>query len=389
MTLVLFQSRFYVPCFGTSLLCVVVFFSFLYLDSQGSQWIKHPFSYQPNVTAFISIDGTKHNVTPSKPKHVLFWNRPNYLQKRDLFKGCTYKCILTTDKTKLDNADAVLFHAPHLGGRKPPKKPREQVWVHFGMEAPPSLPSNFDKWRRLVNWTIYYRRDSDIICRYGSFISRDLQATNRNASRIGEMIVHKNRTAVWFVSNCGTSGRREAYVRVLQKHVHVDVYGACGPLKCRVNDGSGTLGITCLQKAEQDTTYYLSFENTLCRDYMTEKAYKVYTTRSLIPVVRGGANYSMYLPPHTFIDASTFKDATALSKYVITMKTNASEFTHLFENRNLHTMVNNDGWGSTPFCEMCRRLYFPDSYRRLYEDISIWFRGTKTSPVCKRPTDLT
>ena len=42
----------------------------------------------------------------------------------------------------------------------------------------------------------------------------------------------KTKKVAWFVSHCSTESGRELYVRELQKHIEVDVYGACGPLKC-------------------------------------------------------------------------------------------------------------------------------------------------------------
>ena len=41
------------------------------------------------------------------------------------------------------------------------------------------------------------------------------------------------RLVAWLVSNCRTDSKRELYVRELQKHVQVDVFGACGKrLEC-------------------------------------------------------------------------------------------------------------------------------------------------------------
>lgn len=57
---------------------------------------------------------------------------------------------------------------------------------------------------------------------------------------------------------------------------------------------------------ERDYKYYLAFENSLCRDYVTEKFYKplLYTT---VPVVYGGADYEVAgAPPNSYIDVRKF-----------------------------------------------------------------------------------
>ncbi len=47
--------------------------------------------------------------------------------------------------------------------------------------------------------------------------------------------------------------------------------------------------------------FYLSFENSVCEDYVTEKFWKV-LDYSVIPVVLGGANYSKFAPAKSYIN---------------------------------------------------------------------------------------
>ncbi|KAH9384872.1 hypothetical protein HPB48_026902 [Haemaphysalis longicornis] len=64
--------------------------------------------------------------------------------------------------------------------------------------------------------------------------------------------------------------RREDYVKQLQEHVRVDVYGKCGHLKCpRANSTK------CYEMFAKKYFFYLSFENSICRDYVTEKLFNV------------------------------------------------------------------------------------------------------------------
>lgn len=44
-----------------------------------------------------------------------------------------------------------------------------------------------------------------------------------------------NVTVAWFISVCETQSEREKYVEELQKHIKVDIYGACGTFKCGTN----------------------------------------------------------------------------------------------------------------------------------------------------------
>ena len=52
--------------------------------------------------------------------------------------------------------------------------------------------------------------------------------------------------------------------------------------------------------------FYLALENSLCRDYITEKFWKVLPF-DIIPVVLNGLNMSKIAPPHSYIDIKEFK----------------------------------------------------------------------------------
>lgn len=53
--------------------------------------------------------------------------------------------------------------------------------------------------------------------------------------------------------------------------------------------------------------FYLAFENSFCKDYVSEKFFKLFGNVDVIPVVRGGFDYKRYLPSGIYVDASDFK----------------------------------------------------------------------------------
>jgi alpha-1,3-fucosyltransferase len=58
--------------------------------------------------------------------------------------------------------------------------------------------------------------------------------------------------------------------------------------------------------------FYLAAENSLCPDYVTEKFYRGFLN-DVVQVVYGGADYSHYAPPHSYINIADFKSPKALA----------------------------------------------------------------------------
>ena len=59
--------------------------------------------------------------------------------------------------------------------------------------------------------------------------------------------------------------------------------------------------------------FYLSLENSLCADYVTEKFWKV-LQYNVIPVVLNGANMSNIAPKNSYIDFKDFNNSIAGEK---------------------------------------------------------------------------
>nr|XP_053611993.1 alpha-(1,3)-fucosyltransferase C-like [Plodia interpunctella] len=112
----------------------------------------------------------------------------------------------------------------------------------------------------------------------------------------------KTKAAAWFVSRCTSVGGREDFVRKLKPELSklnltLDVYGDCGDLICPKNKSG-----LCNDMVKRDYYFYFSFENSLAPDYVTEKLL-IALNNFAIPVVYGGADYSRFLPPGSYLNA--------------------------------------------------------------------------------------
>ncbi|KAK3610623.1 hypothetical protein CHS0354_009086 [Potamilus streckersoni] len=315
----------------------------------------------------------------SGDKYLITWyNAPPWTKgEMDYLARCPHKnCAIAYDRKCMRFSDAVMFRAANVG--RPPLKIPGQIWVFQSFESPQSLDAKFSKWNGLFNWTLTYRQDASIPCRWGHYIRReniniDLKSIYRN----------KTKSVLWLVSHCKTPSRREEYVKILQKYIDVDIYGKCGQLQCNGgklhDDPDSCYGMFNKYK------FYLSFENTLCEDYATEKAYKP-LGKSTVPVVRGSSNYSSLLPPKSFINTDDFKSIKALGKYLNAVGNNETLYVKYLEwKRDYYMKVVSPRMGK--ICNVCEMLNDKEKYAYVYEDFEKWW--WKNGKACHKVKDLT
>ena len=83
-------------------------------------------------------------------------------------------------------------------------------------------------------------------------------------------------------------------VKSLQNYMPVDIYGDCGPYRCPED-------MDCFHRISDNYKFYISFENSLCKDYVTEKFFQA-MSHDILPIVYGGADYSEIAPPKSYIN---------------------------------------------------------------------------------------
>eukprot|EP00095_Tigriopus_kingsejongensis_P002499 snap_masked-scaffold64_size435223-processed-gene-2.15 protein:Tk02499 transcript:snap_masked-scaffold64_size435223-processed-gene-2.15-mRNA-1 annotation:"hypothetical protein DAPPUDRAFT_41601" len=149
------------------------------------------------------------------------------------------------------------------------------------------------------------------------------------------------------VSNCHTNSERENYANELAKFINVTVMGKCGPMKCKADSKSEDI---CLQELKS-YKFYLSFENSICDDYVTEKFFQR-AQDDILTIVMGGTNYDKVAPPHSHLNVKDFKSPQALAKYLKYLDGNDEEYLSYFWWRDHYRVATDSrasgkgtGWG--------------------------------------------
>ncbi|XP_050076119.1 alpha-(1,3)-fucosyltransferase C [Anopheles maculipalpis] len=291
-------------------------------------------------------------------------------------------CVLTSYHQLLPSVteyDAIVFHvATNWDGPLPTVRSPHQVYVAALMESPAHTKHTLSLDGQYFNWTMTYRLDSDVLFNYlnvvdlesGQVISPAISPSWRNGfqefinATLLETVASKRKMATQFVSHCGALSGRDQLVRKMQSiGFEVDVYGACGPLTCPRGKPE------CEQMLDTVYWFYLSFENSLCVDYVTEKLYNA-LSHNIVPVVFGGADYNRFMPPGSYIDVQDYGTVNELVDYLRYLVDNPSEYIRYFWWKEHYALENTNS-----YCDLCTKLHSVDAREKVqyYRSIKNWW----------------
>lgn len=325
-----------------------------------------------NESSSSSVEGYNISVT-RRNKTILYWDTFHGAENMglglgyEIFANCPISdCVATHDKQYLpvDRFDAIVFHGARYSVTNdgiPERRNVDQKYIFYSLETYANtyieMKTNFN----FYNWTMTFRRDSDIHSPYAVVVRK---VTGYKIPSL-ETINSKKKKVAWFVSNCYTAGakRRLRYVQELQKHIPVDIYGKCGTLTCTGSE-------QCYQMLQDNYKFYLSFENSFCEDYVTEKLFNV-LRYNVVPVVLGCANYDVIAPPYSVINTNSFMNPKHLAEYLWSLDSNTTEYIKYFEWKKEYTIEDSTQY---VLCQLCEKLHKPLQYS-WYEDVKKWYYG--------------
>lgn len=269
-------------------------------------------------------------------------------------------CFLTDDRSTYPAADVVVFHHQELSNglsTLPMHLPRPagQRWVWLSME-PPINNANVKQLSGVFNWTMSYRRDADIPVPYGK--------TLPGAGMQGfHSALNRSFLACWVVSKSKPNQTRVDVYQSLKKYIPIHVYGKWK---------NKPLPDDRLLPTISNCLFYLSFENSEAKDYISEKLWRNAFQAGAVPVVLGPsrATYEAVAPPHSFIHVADFKRAAELAAYLNHLAEDKQAFEEYFKWHKTHRIKIYTDWRER-LCQIC--LKYPRlPTRKVYLDLEGW-----------------
>ncbi|CAF1066920.1 unnamed protein product [Didymodactylos carnosus] len=328
------------------------------------------------------------NTNNTTKKLILLWtptfygdafqlNNLNSIYKQRI---CPYsQCEITLNRSQLCLSSAVVFHLrdTFLNDLPPTRKRfQEQRYVLMNYEPPYFSPKIVARMNSFFNWTMTYRRDSDILLDYVNWRNRSSLSQTTKTHYLND----RPSRILWIASNCISDSRREDYIRRLSKIVPTTILGKCRHSLPFLSSSScnGLSFIDCLKAFSRNHTYYFAFENSFCLDYVTEKYQLQIHLKSMIPIIydiKQHNNYNRLAIPNSYIDASQFESPESLGEYLnnltlLAIDAGKSKYDDYFQWTNQYEAVSETLHYN---CELCRKLHVDGQTTKIYSDIKKWF----------------
>jgi hypothetical protein len=211
---------------------------------------------------------------------------------------------LTSDLSTLEKSDLVIFRDNNgiIPNYFMENKKSHHIYLMYLLES----PMHSDQYtltsfkENIINWTSTYRSDSEIVAPYEKWVNYD-ENIQQIVQQNKNYAFNKTKKVAWFVSNCSPRNERMIYTTELAKYIQLDIYGACGKLQCERHSKQ------CDDLLDNDYKFYLSFENSNCHDYITEKFFVNGLKRNILPIVVSKNHLSNSIQSHHFLNFSLKK----------------------------------------------------------------------------------
>ena len=310
-----------------------------------------------------------------KPLKIVFWTKlfeqtwgfqSGFDEQMNSCPDLKKICVFTYNRSQGHDADVLLFHMRN-SFQFPSHRPPFQKWVFAIRESPINTHVNLDTMRWLFNLTMTYKRSSDITWEIGHCTRMSEAERTRAIDPERNIAAGKKHLAAWFVSNCGGQSKRQGYVRELMKYIGLHKYGCGGNYSCPKAQKK-----RCSEMLNTTYKFYMSFENSLCEDYLTEKVYGILKI-NVVPVVLGYSNYSDILPPHSFIDVRDYESPKTLAGYLNMLSNNDKLYNEYFRWKEAYTC---EGIRPPVACRLCETALRKRQHIQTVDIKQFWSKET-------------
>lgn len=362
-------------CVFPLLLVLSLGFTIITYISTNTPWMKYTYNYG-------TYSHTRAQETqPRQIQKVIYsatfswYNYDKLTFSHCEFSNCIAKSIYVGN---IMEADIVILEAGMITKAEyVPKLPvqtrKKQFWL---LSTPESQAGPYWRWKssqvdNIFNGTMNFRQDSTVLWQWGYYqplakdISHPISQYDYSAG--------KTRAAFAYVSNCNSHNYdRLQIMKKLQKYIRVDIFGKC----TNTQPCPKRMDYECEKETHKKYKFFLSFENSLCEDYITEKFWgRLASPSHYIPVAIGGTSMDQYTriaPADSFLHAYNFSSVDDLGSYLKFLDQNNTAYNRYHKWRSYYT-ISFPNYNITA-CKLCA-LANNMPVQPAYTNLSSWWNN--------------
>ncbi|VDD82471.1 unnamed protein product [Mesocestoides corti] len=312
---------------------------------------------------WISDLATNQSELSTGKAPVIYYDRKLLYHPTDP-AGCRYKCVFNHDKERLGKGDVVVYSGTFSPEEARKLKQRGVLIVFESGESPWHMPSLDTSQLSQIDMFNTYMAASPVPYMYPHFVRNTKPKLKFTDEEKAAMLAkdntyllphyHRQKTKIiaWVVSNHSPRNNRNAYAKAIAKFIQVDIYGQGGRQFPSGRDE--------FQWLSENYKFYLAFENSNCRNYITEKVTSNALNLNMVPIVLGAykEDYNDALPPHSYINVDDFKSIRNLTDYLLYLDRNDTAYAEYFawkEHGQIHSELST---GKAPVIYYDRKLLY-------------------------------
>ena len=325
----------------------------LYSGEDGQEFFDDRTRHPPVWNSQVYMEPEQETKYP-----IVIWWIPFSRTPRTV-KTCKLgKCLFTHSRTEIDNplTEDIIFYATGLrwDDLPLPRNP-SHTWSLLHEESPKNA------WGLTTSEAVALFNHTATCSRFSSYPLTTLSLNSlKNLMAPVKMSSHLKSKGeyglvMYLQSSCDTPSDRDSYVSELMNYIVVDSYGSClhnkdlpKHLRDPTEENINSADIIELMSKYK---FVLTFENSICEDYITEKLWRVFEAGS-IPVYKGSPSAKDWAPnDHSVIVIDEFSSPAHLAHYLLLLDEDVDEYNSYFDykregitNKRLLEHMRNRDW---------------------------------------------
>ncbi|XP_013388771.1 alpha-(1,3)-fucosyltransferase 11 [Lingula anatina] len=310
---------------------------------------EYQFTTQSEFQSYLNF--TEKEMTLDLPI-ITWWTKGPvpHAEKISYIKCPNSQCYVTTLRKFVEDPRArgfIFYGTDFSPGDVPLPRKRHHEWALLHEESPMNnYVLSHGAAIGMFNHTSTFRRESDYPLSSQYIFSLDYLISRPVVPiKLKNQIKMQMKLApvLYVQSHCNVPSDRDTYVKELMRHIEIDSYGSClhnKDLPESLSDPVESMFKEEFLNFMANYKFQITFENAICKDYMTEKLFRAMHVGS-VPIYKGSPSIKDWVPTEkSVIVADDFSTPEKLAEFIKHLDKNDAEYMKYLSYKTVENITN-------------------------------------------------